>query len=92
MVTLLKTKRSSRRKRYIEKLKKQQLDQIVSAKIAKNILWSMATHNGTRCSGCGQSCRPHHLTNLSMSGPGFHITAFGPACDYIKCPGERDWS
>jgi hypothetical protein len=83
------TIRARRRQR---QRRKNDLDAFTLKKIGKNILWSMATWNGSRCPGCGIKVRPHWLVNYSGSFLGGWMTAFGSACRRTKCPGENpDW-
>lgn len=84
-------KRQIRRNRYKQRERLRELDAIAKIAIHRSMLWSMATYGGDRCPGCGTTCRPHHLVNLSGNYVGVFIEAFGNACEFVKCPGEREW-
>lgn len=93
---LVGNKRKSRRSRPIIKLTNRLLDTLAKQKISKSFLWSSCSWGGTRCPGCGQTCRPHHLTDFSFhwideKGNKSFIDAHGSACNFIKCSGEKDW-
>jgi ribosomal protein L32 len=83
--------RSIRRNRHKHRAYLRQLDAIALKAIKRSMLWSMSTWHGTRCPGCGTNCRPHHLADLSGNYGGMFIEAFTSACEYVKCPGERQW-
>lgn len=85
-------KRSIRRNRHKHRAYLRQLDSIAKIAIHRSMLWSMATWGGTRCPGCGTTCRPHHLVNLSGNYGGVFVEAFESACEDVKCPGEREWN
>lgn len=91
-----KSKRDHRRNRYKERNRLRALDLIAAAAIKKSMLWSMSTYGGSRCPGCGLTCRTHHLADLSgnIGGSGkdaIFIEAFEGACAFIKCKGEKEW-
>lgn len=88
--------RSYRRNRHKARAHLRQLDIIAAGHISGSMLWSMASWSGSRCPGCGLTCRPHHLANLSgnIGGSGtaaIFIEAFDGACKFIKCKGEKEW-
>ena len=89
---LINSIRNRRRNRWRKAAHLRSLDKAASDRICRNMLWAMSTWGGTRCPDCGIAVRPNWLANLSGPVQNGWITAFAPACGYVKkCPGRRSW-